>query len=98
LLRQLSGFESRHLSKIQKWAAKEWPTPSSPQKEIHQKKYRKKVLTQRNYLFILNTEKLKMKGFTIKGQHDGTKRRQLVVQLTRLTAVEKHIKGGHRIP
>jgi hypothetical protein len=30
-----------------------------------------------------------MKGFTIKGQHDRAQRRQLVVQLKRLAAVEK---------
>ncbi len=30
-----------------------------------------------------------MKGFTIKGQHDRAQRRQLVIQLTRLAAVEK---------
>jgi hypothetical protein len=40
MLRQLSGFESRHLSKIQKWAsyAKEWPTHSSLQKERRKSK------------------------------------------------------------
>jgi hypothetical protein len=36
LATQLSGFESRHFSKIHKWAtqAKEWATHSSPQKII----------------------------------------------------------------
>jgi hypothetical protein len=32
------------------------------------------------------------------GQHDRAQWRQLVVQLTRLAAVEKNIRGGHRIP
>jgi hypothetical protein len=49
-------------------------------------------------LFILHAEKLKMKGFTIEGQHDRAQQSQLVVELTRLAAVEKNIRGGHRIP
>jgi hypothetical protein len=47
LLRQLSGFESRHILKNTKWAtyAKEWPAHSSPLKNIQKEKkkyYRKK--------------------------------------------------------
>jgi hypothetical protein len=56
-----------------KWAAKEWPTHSNPPKEINQKKYRKKVLTQRSDLLILHAGKRKMKGFTIKTRKDEKK-------------------------